>query len=334
MSLKVMVDANVYLRFYEQKSSGFKKLLESIAELKTHVFVTQQIVDEVLRNKLEIAIRSIKGVSQSFKIKEATFPEGFKDKSILAWNEAIRELRGKEEELDKLADKLIMAVAQSDDTVSVTLQKLFEGAQVPSETQISRADLRKKLGNPPGKKTDPIGDQLTWEQLLDSVSSSDQVFIVSYDQDFFEKNGDKLFLNPYLVRDLKAKGVSESNIFVFDKLVDALKEIKKTVELSGGFPAEKEIRGIKNEESVPYGPLYEDLFANQGLGTSGFPAAYAPGGLTGTSFPTSAFPVHGSPWVTGSSSDPFNRDLGIGFTRLEDSSFDSPDSSFPSGDPV
>jgi hypothetical protein len=54
-------------------------------------------------------------------------------------------------------------ISQSNDEVSTVLTPLF----VPHrEEELQRAKQRKECGQPPGKKAGPIGDQLTWEQIL------------------------------------------------------------------------------------------------------------------------------------------------------------------------
>jgi hypothetical protein len=65
MSVILFIDANQYLELYGLIAG--KRLLDSLEEQKAHIFVSMQIVDEVLRRKL--------GCAQIFfsnKLKEVT----------------------------------------------------------------------------------------------------------------------------------------------------------------------------------------------------------------------------------------------------------------------
>jgi hypothetical protein len=57
-------------------------------------------------------------------------------------------------------------ISQSNDEVSTVLTPLFVKAVPHREEELQRAKQRKECGQPPGKKAGPIGDQLTWEQIL------------------------------------------------------------------------------------------------------------------------------------------------------------------------
>jgi len=61
---------------------------------------------------------------------------------------------------------LLSQVAKSKDELSVALGPVFANAIEASQEEINKARLRKERGNPPGKKNDPLGDKITWEQIL------------------------------------------------------------------------------------------------------------------------------------------------------------------------
>src|SRR5262249_8230502 len=86
-----------------------------------------------------------------------------------------------------ISDQL-QSIAQSTDSVSVAPRPLLTAAVPPSEAELIAARLRKELGNPPGKPSDPLGDQLTWEQLLTHVQPTDELWIVTRDLDYFIKD--------------------------------------------------------------------------------------------------------------------------------------------------
>jgi hypothetical protein len=53
MSPTLLIDANQYLELY--RTIEGKKLLDSLEGQKPYIFISAQIVDEVLRNKLQVA---------------------------------------------------------------------------------------------------------------------------------------------------------------------------------------------------------------------------------------------------------------------------------------
>ena len=53
MAAVLFIDANQYLNLYGMIAG--RKLLDSVDELKSHIFVSSQIVNEVFRNKLQCA---------------------------------------------------------------------------------------------------------------------------------------------------------------------------------------------------------------------------------------------------------------------------------------
>ncbi len=55
----LLIDSNQYLNLY--KTPRGKQLLAPLKEVKAHIFSTQQIADEVRRNKLKIAGAFLRG---------------------------------------------------------------------------------------------------------------------------------------------------------------------------------------------------------------------------------------------------------------------------------
>lgn len=56
--LRILIDANLYLRFYDARQAEYKKLLRTLVEIQDSIFITQQIVSEVQRNKLAVFQKS------------------------------------------------------------------------------------------------------------------------------------------------------------------------------------------------------------------------------------------------------------------------------------
>ncbi len=113
---------------------------------------------------------------------------------------------------------------------------------------MQRARDRKERGNPPGKLEDPLGDQITWEQLLTYCKGAKQLWIITEDQDYFIRHNKKLLLDPLLYRDLTNACGRELNVWAFDKLDDGIIDFSKKAGVKvEDLPTEEEAREIKEE---------------------------------------------------------------------------------------
>jgi septum formation inhibitor MinC len=159
----IFIDANQYLDFY-QLNRG-RKLLDSLMEQQKYIFVTTQVVDEVERNKLEVAERCLTERFEQLK-KGIALPDYLFDvskdsaarlrKKLNDTSQAIKALR-------KTVIQTLEQISRSEDRVSKALAGLFSTAIPHTSEEIECATDRKERGNPPGKKENPLGDELTWE---------------------------------------------------------------------------------------------------------------------------------------------------------------------------
>jgi len=114
--------------------------------------------------------------------------------------------------------------------------------------------LRRERGNPPGKATDPLGDQLSWEQLLSRCQSNRGLWIITGDLDFATRHAGKMVLNAALYKDLVTQMHSaEPEVFCFDNLPDGLKNFAEINRVKATkLPTPEEAEQIKKEqESLP-----------------------------------------------------------------------------------
>ena len=188
----IFIDANKYLDLYRVTKTNGRRLLELLIEQQDHIFVTRLVKEEVLRNKLREAATSLARQLEQLKIIEFNVPDHLFDpsedtavrlcKKLNDINQGIKEVNRKIQnvnaDLVKTAVQTLKRVGTSVDEVSKALNGLFSKAVNPTSEEITDARDRKERGNPPGKKTDPLGDQLTWEQLLN---------IIPLDKDFHHK---------------------------------------------------------------------------------------------------------------------------------------------------
>jgi hypothetical protein len=229
MSRLIYIDANIYLRFYDNNSKEYKKLLKSIEETKNDIFVTAQIVDEVERNKLEVFLKSFNEYFKQISVNMVSLPEHLEtetDEKLKQWNkkeaEIGKDLEDQRKKLNAFTTILLRKISENSDEITMTFSKIFENAINPTEIQISKARNRKEVGNPPGKRSDPLGDQISWEQLLDVVDNVDNLWIISNDSDYIYVFDKICYLNPFLVKNLRQKN-PVIEIHCFNTLAEGLK---------------------------------------------------------------------------------------------------------------
>jgi len=171
--------------------------------------------------------------------------------------ERVREISEKskdaKEELRKLTRDLLEQVSQSKDEVSKRLAGVFSKAVAPKEDELQRARIRREHGNPPGKRTDPLGDQLSWEQILSQCQGNHWLWIITKDSDFATKHAGKMFLNAALYKELARLYPAEPEVFCFDNIPDGLEHFANTNGVKAEkLPTSEEIERIKKEqESLP-----------------------------------------------------------------------------------
>lgn len=245
----LLIDANKYLAFYQ--SEKISQFIEVLRNLREHVVVTQQIVDEVERNKASCFFRAVtdKLKMPKWTVPDHLLPAGDENdqlrQDVKAFTSSSEALRRR---LSLHFDRLTDAVACSRDHISIELKSFFGTAITPTSEQLRRARYRKEVNNPPGKPNDPLGDQLNWEQFLDASDQASDIWVVSSDRDYFVKVGDELRLNPVLVRDLEDR-MKRKSVNCFDTWSKAIPHFLKANNLSSsGLPSEECLADLESEE--------------------------------------------------------------------------------------
>jgi hypothetical protein len=225
----LFIDAHQYLDLYRLKDG--QKLLGPLQKQQDHLFVTAQIADEVCRRKVEVAAEFLsmhfkKVEGRSFDVPGHLF--GTKARSAMV--EKLKALKERADEinneLEGLAIDLLYQISRSEDEVSKALDALFARAVRATEDEMKRARARKETGQPPGKKGDPLGDQVSWEQVLSYCKGKQRIWIISRDGDYVTEHGRKAFLNASLHRDLLSLGKIE--VFAFSKLAEGMTHFVET----------------------------------------------------------------------------------------------------------
>ena len=252
---RIYIDANIYLRFYLLDQPLFQKILPAVSGIEKEIFVTKQIVDEVKRNKINAFLAHAGNFFAQIP-KSPNLPsfDSVKDtQKAKDWRKKMSALKSDIEncstEYKASIKAMAHSIANSSDPVSIQLEKIFRSAASPSETQLQRARLRKEVGNPPGKRSDPLGDQISWEQFLDQCKKDGSVWIITRDGDFFDVLIDELRLKPTLENDVRGKIGKGGTIYLFDDLVAGLESFKSNGgEKVKNLPTKEEIKEIYKEQ--------------------------------------------------------------------------------------
>lgn len=250
----IYIDANIYLGFYNSNRPEFKKLLGSIIELKDKIFFTEQLAYEIDRNKLNVFRLSIDNYVKQTSLYKTILPEHLDEESSPKLSEWNKERKTIEEAittsnkiLTEILNEVLFDISISQDKVSKTLLPIYAKAVTPSSESINKARLRKEIGNPPGKRADPVGDQLSWEQLLSIVHKIKRLWIVSTDKDYFTEHNKVLYLNPILHNDLK-KLNTNLEVKTFNILSEALRDFDKQEKIIT-IPSDDELDLISKAEA-------------------------------------------------------------------------------------
>ncbi len=249
----LFIDANIYLELFIRISG--RKLLARLVEQSEHVFITQQIVNEVQRRKMKIVCESLTLNVNTINLNGAGIPNQFfkadsdEESSISDHMKSLRQDVDKlKTEINEHYSAIINKIDESTDEVSVGLNSIFRNAIDSKPEERKRARLRKELGNPPGKPGDPLGDELSWEQVLSNINDATHLWVITKDKDYWNEFNKKSYLNSFLKSEILQVN-PQINIYVFKELVKGLDDFgrKMGTDVLKGLSA-NDLKEIENEE--------------------------------------------------------------------------------------
>ena len=255
MSVLLFIDANQYLGFFGLNQG--RKLLAPLEGQVKHIFLTQQIVDEVDRNKVKCAGDFFFSRANKICAPSGSIPDhllGMSDKDLAGlrkkFGDTHKALKQLHDEILKLYANSLRKISKSQDELSKRLEPLFETAVAPTDDELKRARERKERGNPPGKHNNPLGDQITWEQLLTACKTRgcERLWVVSNDDDYTYKTSNEVFVNAFLHKDLRRVCGDTFEVYCFRDLLDALQHFDKNSGLKvEKMPSKKDSTKIREE---------------------------------------------------------------------------------------
>ena len=242
----VFIDANMFLKMYSYDYNldnfPLKDLIELIDDKEIKLILTQQVIDEVSRNRESMLKTSLNKVKQW---KEATlnmpsFCENMKLTKLIkklskkVYNELFKDSKNKNLKVDKLFQEII----SKSEIIPI------------SEEIIKEAKERFDRGNPPGKKGS-YGDCINWSILLSKIPKNENLYFIGVDKDFISPLDNETFSGFLNEEWLSLK---KSQIIFYKSISKFLKEEFEEVEITEDQ--------IKKEESVspsPYPKIYSAL---------------------------------------------------------------------------
>lgn len=246
------IDANIYLKFY--LGNKLFKMLETLVDNKTNVIVTKQITNEVFRNSVSVNINNLTTTTNALSWNKPSLPyKNASTETSTLINSVYEQFKNLRKQIEEDLEKHLTLVSTQKDDVTQKLKELFGGALEPTDAELENAEMLKKFGNPPGKKADPIGDELSWVQVLNKIQSKDKLVIVTNDRDYASVFNKKSYLNSKLHQDLEDNDVE---YFVYSEINEGIKKLKELQEQSHSefetkdFPTEEEQEAIKEEEQT------------------------------------------------------------------------------------
>lgn len=193
----LFIDTNVLLNFFAYSKDDLDQLEKLINILKTKVvklYLTRQVVNEFYRNREN-------KLAEAFDTFRPTTTPGCPRVMVglpeyLAYEKALKEFKQSKAALTEAASTQAEARALLADQLFIRLLEETNVIEISSDAY-EAANQRARLGNPPGKGGNTIGDELNWELLLQTLPEGSDLHVVTKDGDYaskFSPSSAKVFL--------------------------------------------------------------------------------------------------------------------------------------------
>lgn len=226
---RLLVDANIFLEFFRFSKDDLdelRKVAELIRTAQLELYLTQQIRDEVLRNRERVLVQTFKSVGDN-KIP-SMFPQVLRNYERFATLDQARQAFARE--VDGLLTRARQDASERRLPADHLLGELMGLAtDLPvTEATIAAAKNRFDRGNPPGKDRS-YGDAITWEAVLKHHPQFAPLDIITADGDYrspLRPNGLHEFLQSEWDRS------KSSEVTVYDTLTSFLRTHFPSIRIS------------------------------------------------------------------------------------------------------
>lgn len=276
--MKVFIDANTYIKLFEGKPSRvyLDKLYELVKKKSFSLVFPTITRHEVYRNISVILKGKSKQGKDTTEVRKV--PDEF-EKDV---KDDLNKLEGEYQALWKKENDRVSKDLRTKREMGEILFEKFMPLTIdyPLTSQIvMRADRRRKFRLSPGKKNDPIGDQLAWEIVLENCSG-DNLIIVSNDSDF-DYSADPSVVNPLLKTEWLKKSMGKKSIELYKDLGSFIKYFEKDFDV----PKEETQKEKQKVKSYSYPSLLVSPSLSP-VGTASINISPLSASLTGPSGPT------------------------------------------------
>ena len=224
IKINVYLDSNIWLDLYHYSANDIEEFskLKDIINTNIILYMPNQTIHEINRNR-DNKIADAYKKFHDFKMEIPNFCKGYSEYSSLM--SLYRNLYQVHKELVKKVTEDIAIRNLPADKIIKDIS-LLANRSPESQGVISKAELRYKRGNPPGKNKS-LGDAITWETLLEIVPNNEDLFFVSGDKDYKNQFGDGF--NSYLNNEWEI--TKNSKIYFYTSLTNFFNEHQKEIHL-------------------------------------------------------------------------------------------------------
>lgn len=246
--MNLFVDTNIYLDFYHFSKDDLeelKKLVDVISKGEINLVVTNQVIDEIKRNrdyKIADAYKQFIDSKLEFRIPEMckNYPEY---KIIKSGLKSLHDAK------DKLIESLKEDIKSHNLQADILIEQLLEKAtKIDTNKYLAAAKSRFELGTPPGKDGS-YGDAINWTGLLVGLKGKDDLFFISDDKDFkspFSSNE----MSSYLIEEWRTN--QHSNIYFYPRLSDFFRNNHQDIQLKIEEEKNKWVEELESSPNFAY----------------------------------------------------------------------------------
>lgn len=208
--MRVFVDSGVYMDYLKgDVSLRILEVFEELLEKGEFELIFPDITKEEIYRGIPLDLGRF-SKNDKLKVSMPKVPAGIEEGEN--YKEAKDLLDDFNKKIEEVRQESFSAVG---DILQNHIEKLLKKANkdiIENREILEAAHMRKLKGNPPGKSTDPLGDEISWELLLHR-SIDDKLIIITHDEDWRYSGEGKSILHPSLQKEWDRESKHEVKLF-------------------------------------------------------------------------------------------------------------------------
>lgn len=257
----VFIDTNIFLDLYRMGSGqGALRQLALLDQVQENIITSYQVEMEYKKHRQAMIVEThnqLRGVSSENKNFSALLLDS---QPVSVIKKDIANIERQQKKIKARMDRILLNPS-ANDPIYKGLQKLFKAdtdlnlnrTKDCRDTIRRRAQKRFFLGYPPRKTSDnSIGDAVNWEWIVDcAIRHKSDVIIVSRDNDYGISHNKKRYINDWLRQEFKERVGRKNNIWMTDKLMEALGQLKVKITAQDKRNEDELIQQDTNSTHIP-----------------------------------------------------------------------------------